>query len=173
MEDKVSIIIPAHNAEKYILGTIDSVLAQDYQNREIIICENGSEDSTREILGGLTNPEIKVLLLDDVKDAAGARNAGVEAAEGRYIAFIDADDLWVKDKLSKQIAFMKEHNAAFCFTGYEFADEEAKPLGKIVSVPETLSYEEALRNTTIFTSTVAFDMNVLDKKDIMMPHIKS
>ena len=173
MEDKVSIIIPAHNAEKYILGTIDSVLAQDYQNREIIICENGSEDSTREILGGLTNPEIKVLLLDDVKDAAGARNAGVEAAEGRYIAFIDADDLWVKDKLSKQIAFMKENNAAFCFTGYEFADEDAKPLGKIVSVPETLSYEEALRNTTIFTSTVAFDINVLDKKDIMMPHIKS
>ncbi|MBO6088990.1 MAG: glycosyltransferase, partial [Lachnospiraceae bacterium] len=92
---------------------------------------------------------------------------------GRYIAFLDADDLWQKDKLEKQIAFMKEKNAAFCFTGYEFADEDAKPLGKIVKVPETISYNEALRNTTIFTSTVAFDMSVLSKEQIEMPHIKS
>ena len=68
---------------------------------------------------------------------------------------------------------MKEKNASFSFTGYEFADENAAPLGKVVKVPEKISYNEALRNTTIFTSTVMFDMSKLDKDDVKMPHIKS
>ena len=173
MEDKVSVVIPVHNAEKFIKETVESVFSQTYDNIELILCENNSTDSTRDILKEMTDPRIKVLNLTDVNDAAGARNAGVKEADGRYIAFLDADDLWQKDKLEKQIAFMKEKNAAFCFTGYEFADEDAKPLGKIVKVPETISYNEALRNTTIFTSTVAFDMSVLSKEQIEMPHIKS
>ena len=68
---------------------------------------------------------------------------------------------------------MQKNDSAFCFTGYEFADEDANPLGKVVKVPETITYKEALRNTTIFTSTVCFDMNKLTKDEIMMPHIKS
>ena len=173
MEDKVSVVIPVHNAEKFIKDTVESVFSQTYDNVELILCENNSTDSTRNILAEMTDPRIKVLNLADVNDAAGARNAGVKEAVGRYIAFLDADDLWQKEKLKKQIAFMKEKNAAFCFTGYEFADEDAKPLGKIVKVPETISYNEALRNTTIFTSTVAFDMSLLTKEQIEMPHIKS
>ena len=173
MQDKVSVVIPVHNAEKFIKDTVDSVFGQTYENIEIILCENNSTDSTKEILGNMSDPRIKVLTLKDVNDAAGARNAGVKEADGRYIAFLDADDLWQKDKLEKQIAFMKEKNAAFCFTGYEFADEDAKPLGKIVKVPETISYNEALKNTTIFTSTVVFDMSALTKEQIEMPHIKS
>ena len=172
-EDKVSVVIPVHNAEKFIKDTVESVFAQGYDNIEIILCENNSTDSTREIIKEMSDPRIKVLNLTDVNDAAGARNAGVKEADGRYIAFLDADDLWQKDKLKKQISFMREKNAAFCFTGYEFADEDANPLGKIVKVPETISYNEALKNTTIFTSTVAFDMSVLTKEQIEMPHIKS
>lgn len=173
MEDKVSVVIPVHNAEKFIKDTVESVFAQGYDNIEIILCENNSTDSTKEIIKEMSDPRIKVLNLTDVKDAADARNAGVKEADGRYIAFLDADDLWQKDKLNKQIAFMKEKNAAFCFTGYEFADEDAKPLGKIVKVPETISYNKALSNTTIFTSTVAFDMSVLTKEQIKMPNIES
>ena len=172
-EDKVSVVIPVHNAEKFIKDTVESVFAQGYDNIEIILCENNSTDSTREIIKEMSDPRIKVLNLTDVNDAAGARNAGVKEADGRYIAFLDADDLWQKGKLKKQISFMREKNAAFCFTGYEFADEDANPLGKIVKVPETISYNEALKNTTIFTSTVAFDMSVLTKEQIEMPHIKS
>ncbi|MBR5896907.1 MAG: glycosyltransferase family 2 protein, partial [Lachnospiraceae bacterium] len=153
--------------------TVESVFAQEYGNIEIILCENNSTDSTREILKEMSDPRIKVLNLTDVSDAAGARNAGVKEADGRYIAFLDADDLWQKGKLKKQIAFMQEKNAAFCFTGYEFADEDARPLGKIVKVPETITYSEALKNTTIFTSTVVFDMSMLTKEQIEMPHIKS
>ena len=163
MEDKVSVVIPVHNAEKFISDTVESVLNQTYSDIEIILCENNSTDATREILSKMTDPRIKVLTLKEVRDAAGARNAGVDEAAGRYIAFLDADDLWQKDKLEKQLAFMKEKNASFSFTGYEFADENAAPLGKVVKVPEKISYNEALRNTTIFTSTGMFDMSKLDK----------
>ena len=173
MSDKVSVVIPVHNAEKYILKTIESVLNQTYENTEIILCENTSTDKTKEVLSSIDNPKIKVMLLEDVSDAAGARNAGIKEANGRFIAFLDADDLWVNDELSKQIEFMKEKDAAFSFTGYEFADADANPSGKIVRVPETLSYKEALKNTTIFTSTVIFDIEKLSKDEIYMPHIKS
>ena len=173
MEDKVSVVIPVHNAEKFIKDTVESVLSQEYDNIEIILCENKSTDSTLEILKEMSDPRIKVLNLTDVDNAADARNAGVKEADGRYIAFLDADDLWQKDKLKKQISFMREKNAEFCFTGYEFADENAKPLGKIVKVPATISYNEALKNTTIFTSTVAFDMSVLTKEQIKMLNVPS
>ena len=173
MEDLVSVIIPIHNAEKFISYTVDSVLNQTCADFEIILCENNSTDATREIIAAMSDPRIKVLNLKDVHDAAGARNAGVKEAAGRYIAFLDADDLWQKDKLEKQLAFMKAKNASFSFTGYEFADENATPLGTVVKVPEKITYNEALRNTTIFTSTVMFDMAVLDKDDVQMPHIKS
>ena len=163
MSEKVSVVIPVHNAENYILMTVESVLDQTYDNIEIILCENTSTDNTREILKGIDNPKVKVIFCDDVSDAAGARNRGVKEAEGRFLAYIDADDLWRKDKLQKQIDYMIKHDAAFCFTGYEFSDEDARPLGKVVKVPDTITYKEALRNTTIFTSTVCFDMSKLTK----------
>ena len=173
MEDKVSVVIPVHNAEKFISDTVDSVLKQTYENIEIILCENNSTDSTKEILSKNDNPKVRVLNLDDVSDAASARNKGVSEATGRYIAFLDADDLWDSKKIEKQIAFMNEKKASFSFTGYEFGNEEAKPLGKIVKVPESITYKEALKNTTIFTSTVMFDMSYLSKDEIEMPNIKS
>ena len=173
MSEKVSIVIPVHNAEKYIKATVESVLNQTYDNIEIILCENGSTDSTKDILATFDDPRIKVLNLTDVSDAAGARNAGVEVVDGRFLTFLDADDLWLPDKLSKQIEYMKKTDAPFCFTGYEFADENACVTGKIVKVPETITYKQALRNTTIFTSTVCFDMEKLTKEEVMMPHIKS
>lgn len=173
MREKVSVVIPVYNAEKFIEATVDSVLKQTYDNIEIILCENGSTDNTKDIIKTLSSEKVKVLYLDENMGAAEARNEGVKASTGEYVSYIDADDLWLPDKLEKQIAFMKEKNAAFCFTGYEFADEDAKPLGKIVRVPETLSYEKALRNTTIFTSTVCFDLRLLDKSQVMMPKVKS
>ena len=77
------------------------------------------------------------------------------------------------DKLEKELAFLKEKQAAFVFTGYEFADENGKGTGKIVRVPATITYKEALKNTTIFTSTVMFDMEQLSKEQLQMPQIKS
>ena len=105
--------------------------------------------------------------------AARARNRGVMEARGQYLTYLDADDLWEPQKLEHELAFLRERDAAFVFTGYEFADENGKGLGKIVRVPETIDYKEALKNTTIFTSTVMFDLSKLSKEELMMPVMKS
>ena len=107
------------------------------------------------------------------KGAAGARNTGIDEAAGRYIAFIDADDKWLPDKLMKQIQLMERTGAAFSFTGYEFADEHCVGMGRIARVPSGMDYRHALRNTTIFTSTVVLDMAKLEKQDIYFPYIAS
>ena len=173
MNEKVSIVVPVFNARECIADTIMSVLGQNHTDHELLLVDDGSTDDTVSIMETYASDNVLILKNTEKKGAAGARNTGIAAATGRYIAFIDADDMWEKDKLSKQIAFMKEKDAAFSFTGYEFADREGKGLGKIVRVPETITYKEALKNTTIFTSTVMFDMERLTKEDIMMPYIKS
>ncbi len=175
MNEKVSIVVPVYNAEKYIEQTVQSVLAQTYSEWELILAENGSTDQTAEKLKEIESRDerIRVLFLGDNVGAAKARNEGVKEATGRYLAFLDADDLWDSSKLEKEVRFMKEKGAAFVFTGYEFGDEDAKPTGKVVRVPETLTYKQALKNTTIFTSTVLFDTEVIPKEKLKMPQIKS
>ena len=114
-----------------------------------------------------------LFIQENNKGAALARNRGVQEAKGRYIAYLDADDLWRPQKLQKELQFMKEQEAAFVFTGYEFADEKGIGTGKIVNVPETITYCQALKNTTIFTSTVLFDTEKIPKELIKMPLVKS
>lgn len=173
MQEKVSIIVPVYNAENYIEQTIQSVLAQDYENWELLLAENGSTDRSVEKIKQFDDPRIRLIVMDGNVGAAKARNEGMRQATGTYVGYVDADDLWKKDKLTKQIAFMKEKGAAFSFTGYEFGDENAVGTGKIVRVPETLSYKQALSNTTIFTSTVLFDIRKIDKDKLYMPDVKS
>lgn len=177
MDNLVSIVVPVYNVEKCILETIASVTAQTHTEWELLLIEDGSKDRTVELiqqyLEETGEQRIRLICLPENVGAAGARNLGVEQAKGRYITYLDADDLWNPEKLAHQLAFVREKDCAFCFTGYEFADENGVGLGKIVSVPETLSYEEALGNTTIFTSTVMFDTRKLPKDQLQMPKIKS
>lgn len=173
MQEKVSIIVPVYNAANYIEQTIQSVLAQDYENWELILVENGSADDSVAKIQAFDDERIRLIIMDGNAGAANARNEGMRQATGTYVGYVDADDLWRPDKLSRQIAFMQEKNAAFAFTGYEFGDEDAHPTGKIVRVPETLSYRQALSNTTIFTSTVLFDTRLIEKDKLYMPNVKS
>ncbi len=177
MKDLVSIIIPVYNANKYIETTVRTVAGQSYENWELLLVDDGSTDGSSETIKRLEAEDdthrIKVLLPNEHGTAARARNYGLKYASGRYVAFLDADDLWEKDKLEKELSFMKEKNAGFVFTGYEFADANGVGLGKIVKVPETLNYKQALKNTTIFTSTVLLDTQIVDKELIFMPEIKS
>ncbi len=172
----VSVIVPVYNAGKWIEDTILSVKSQTYKDFELLLVDDGSVDDSAEIIKKLALSDERIILIDEGEKnqgAAHARNRGVEMAQGRYICYIDADDLWSPDKLEKQLAFMDENDAAFSFTGYEFADESGIGVQKIVRVPKTISYRQALKNTTIFTSTVMFDMDKLDKEDLMMPLVPS
>ena len=177
MDKMVSIVVPVYNAEKYIKETMDSVLAQTYRDWELLLVLNGCSDSTEEIVESYrlehADCNIRSIVENENKGAAQARNRGVNEASGRYIAYVDADDIWKPEKLEHLLRFMLEKDAAFVCSGYEFADENAKGTGKIVHVPATLSYREALKNTTIFTSTVMFDTDKLPKEKIQMPVIKS
>ncbi len=180
--DKISIIIPVYNAELFIKETIDCIRKQTYADWELLLVEDSSGDRTLEVMEAyagelqderihITRREVKVG--DEDFGAAKARNLGLKMAKGRYIAYLDADDLWVPEKLEKELKFLKEKQAGFVFTGYEFGDEEARGTGRIVHVPETLTYKQALANTTIFTSTVMLDTARIEKGLLEMPYIKS
>ncbi len=175
--DLVSIVVPVYNAEKFISSTIETVINQTYFNWELLLVDDISTDNSCKIIEEYVKkyPKLTIKLFKSKEKgyAAKSRNKGIEEAKGRYICFIDADDLWEKDKLEKQVKFMKDKNCAFSFTGYEFANEEGIPNGKKVYIPEKINYKQALKNTTIWTSTVMFDMQKLLKDDIYMPVVKS
>jgi teichuronic acid biosynthesis glycosyltransferase TuaG len=173
----VSIIVPVYNVEKFITETMDCVCRQTYENWELLLVEDGSKDNSKavieEYLKKSGESRIRLIRQPSNMGAAKARNRGLAEAKGRYIAYLDADDLWVPEKLEKELRFMREKDAAFAFTGYEFADENGKGTGRVVRVPATLSYQEALKNTTIFTTTVMFDTEKINKDLLEMPVIKS
>ncbi len=173
-EPLVSIIVPVYNAGLFLDSTIESVLAQTYTNWELILVNDQSTDGSKLVAEEyLKDKRIHWVDMKKNSGAATSRNAGIELAKGRYIAFLDADDLWDKNKLTKQIAFMQKNDCAFSFTGYEFATPSGIPNGKKVSVPKTITYKQALKNTTIFTSTVIFDAEKLQKESVKMPAVSS
>ncbi|MGB4386964.1 MAG: glycosyltransferase family 2 protein, partial [Caldicoprobacterales bacterium] len=125
MEGLVSIITPAYNCEKYIGETIESVLKQSYENWELIIVDDCSTDNTKSVVEEYIKRDkrIKYYSLDVNSGAAVARTKAMELASGEYIAFLDSDDLWMPNKLEKQISFMKANNYNFTCTSYEQVDE--------------------------------------------------
>lgn len=173
----VSIIVPVYNVQKYIVETIACVRAQTYSDWELLLVNDCSTDGTvqviEEYLEYVGDERIRLIHQPVNGGAARARNRGLEEAVGRYVAYLDSDDLWEPKKLERQIAFMQSKEIAFSFTGYEFADEYGKGLGKIVRVPTTLNYKQALKNTTIFTTTVMFDSEKIPKELLEMPEVKS
>lgn len=177
MSELVSIIVPVYNVEKVIKETMDSVLAQTYPHWELLLVEDSSKDNSAGVIMDYIaekgDNRIRLIRQSSNQGAARARNRGLKEARGRYISYLDADDLWMPEKMEKQLKFMERKDAAFSFTGYEFADENGVGLGKIVRVPETLSYKQALSNTTIFTTTVMFDTQKISKDMLEMPEIKS
>ncbi len=175
--EQVSIVTPVYRLENYISETLESVAAQTYKDWEWILVEDAGGDRSAELIRQFqtAHPELKIILICREKNegAAAARNLGVENSRGRYLAFLDGDDLWEPDKLERQMSFLRETGAAFSCTGYEFADEDGTGTGKVVHVPSKLGYRQALGNTTIFTSTVMFDTEKIPRDRIRMPQVKS
>ena len=173
-----SIIIPLYNKADYIAETLKSVLNQTYCDYEVIVVNDSSTDNSLEVASSFQDERIHIYTKEN-EGVSAARNYGIMHAKYDYIAFLDADDIWMPDKLSTQLEYIKEvqktsnPQAGFVFMGYEFADEKGSGLGKIVHVPRQIHYKEALKNTTIFTSTVMIDRKWIPDEDIYMPCIES
>lgn len=164
---KVSVIIPVYNTSLYLEEWINSVLNQTYKNLEIIIVNDHSTDNSLEIISKFKDKRIKIINLKKNHGVAYCRNKGVDKSSGDYICYIDSDDYWNLDKIEKQLFFIKDK--AFIYSSYSYLKN-----GKIhkAKVPEKINYKQALKNTTIFTSTVMFNMSFLNKDDIYMPDIR-
>ncbi|OFD36888.1 glycosyltransferase family 2 protein [Bacillus mycoides] len=154
----VSIITPVYNSEKYIGDTIKSVLSQTHENWEMYIADDCSQDSTAEVISQFKDERIKYFKLDENAGAAVARNKALEKANGSFIAFLDADDMWKPDKLQKQLEFMIKDNIGFSFTGYEILKEEEN---KVIKVPSQLNYSQFMKNTIIGTLTVMINIDIV------------
>lgn len=167
---KVSIIIPMHNSSKHIEECIGSVLNQTYFNIEIIVVDDNSVDNSVSIVETMDDDRIKIIKLDQNVGAAKARNTGINAATGDLICFLDSDDYWVFDKLEKQVKFIEQNKYAFIYSDYAYLKNGE--VQHIAHVPDSINYRQALKNTTIFTSTVMFNMELLSKQDIYMPNVQ-
>lgn len=129
----VSIITPLYNCSNYLEKTINSVLMQTHVDWELILVDDFSPDNSAEIAEQFSKKDshIRVICLSKNSGAAVARNTAIEAAQGRYLAFLDSDDQWLPHKLETQISFMHEHNVAFSYAAYEKLNE----LGEVVGLP--------------------------------------
>lgn len=140
MNHLVSIIMPSYNTEKFIKNSINSVINQTYQNWELIIVDDCSTDNTDNIVSQfLSDGRIKYLKNETNSGAAVSRNRALREANGKWIAFLDSDDLWMADKLEKQIKFMEENNYHFTYTNYEEIDEDSKPIGRLIMGPKKIT----------------------------------
>lgn len=173
MEGLVSIVVPVYNAGKYIEKTIRMVQEQTFTEWELILVDDCSTDDSADKIAPFLSDKIRLIKKEKNEGAAAARNTGLDHMRGRFLAFLDADDVWKKEKLEKELAFMKKKDCAFCFTAYEFGDGEGNGTGKVVTVPETLTWKQALPRTVIFTTTVLFDTEKIDRKLLRMPQVPS
>ena len=174
MGELVSIITPVYNCEKLIKETIKSVQKQTYENWEMILVDDCSTDKSEEIINDFAQNDnrIKYFKLKENSGAAIARNYALEKSNGRFIAYLDADDLWRENKLEVQIKFMLDNKLAFSCTDYEKIDENGNSLNKIVRIPRKVNYNLFLRNTIIQTVGVIVDSQITGKELLVMPNIR-
>lgn len=174
MEELVSIITPVYNCEKLIKKTIESVQRQTYKNWEMLLVDDCSNDKSEEIIKSIIKEDsrVKYFKLSENSGAAVARNHALEKSQGRFIAYLDADDLWKENKLEVQIKFMIENSYAFSCTDYEKIDEDGNSLNKVVKIPQKVNYNLFLRNTIIQTVGVMVDTKITGKELLVMPNIR-
>lgn len=163
MTPLVSIIMPCYNAERYIAQSIESVLAQTYQNWELLITDDCSTDKSVEIISKYSKNDdrISVMVPDEHQGIARTRNMSISRARGRFVAFLDNDDLWKPEKLEKQIKFMLEKEIGFSYTSYELVDQDGITKNKIIQTQGVVDYKKYLRNTIIGCGTVMIDRDIV------------
>lgn len=174
IDDLVSIIIPVYNSEDFLAETLDSVLRQTYRNWELLLVDDCSTDASAEIIRNYMKMDDRIhyIHLTANSGAAVARNTGLHASSGRYITYLDADDLWYPTKLERQLAFLQENNVSFSCCAYDKIEQDGTPLHKIVYMPSTMNYHQLLQNTIIQTVGVIVDTKYVDPALLEMPNVR-
>jgi teichuronic acid biosynthesis glycosyltransferase TuaG len=158
----VSIITPSWNVERLIGETIESVQAQTLGDWELLIADDCSTDNTAAVIESYAarDPRVKLIRQPRNGGPALARQAAIEQAQGRFLAFLDSDDLWLPAKLERQVAFAREHRAALSYTAFRRINENGSVTGRLIAVPASLSYDQLLKNTSIATLTALVDRDL-------------
>jgi len=170
-EGLVSVVTPAFNAADVIAEAVESVLLQGGVVLEHIIIDDGSTDNTAAVLKEIARewPHVKIIEQSNL-GAAAARNKGIKEASGRYIAFLDADDVWLAGKLEAQVAYMMEEKVLFSYGDYTEVDGVTGDGIVCYHLPEVLKYKDLLRGCPIGCLTAAYDQSALGK--IYMPNVR-
>lgn len=166
----ISIVMPSYNSEQTILHSIESVQAQTYLNWELLITDDCSSDQTVEIVRKCAEKDcrIKCIVNENNFGAGFSRNQSIARASGKYVAFLDADDIWLPSKLDEQLQFMENSGALFSYTGYQkFSDSG---MGGEIIPPETVTHDQLLYGCVIGCLTVMYNADVLGKQT--MPLIR-
>lgn len=152
----ISIIMPAYNCERYIEDAIRSVLEQKYQNWELIVIDDGSVDETKRIVERLSIHDQRIRFYINEKNlgVSKTRNRGISIASGDWIAFLDSDDIWDKNKLEKQMLYAKKMSADFLFTGSAYINEKGEYYQGTFNVPEKVDYRKLRTQNVISCSSV-------------------
>lgn len=160
-----SIIIPAYNAEKYIVETLESVSKQKFDDYEVIIIDDASKDRTVELINDYICDKKNFRLYKNSENmgVANSRNKGFKLAKGRYIALLDADDIWLPEKLGKQYDVLMETEADIVYTSYELIDERSESLNKVYATKESATYKSMLKENYIGCSTVVFRRQITNE----------
>lgn len=160
----VSIITPIYNGERFVAQTIESVLAQTYTDWEMIIINDGSKDNSEKIVRQYTEQDSRIKLYSQPNGgSAAARNNGIRRAKGRYIALLDADDLWEPDFLESQLALMRKHEALLVYSSYKRINEDGEECLSPFIVPERITYKDMLKTCTIACMTAIYDTSKYGK----------
>ena len=172
--DLVSIITPVYKCDKYIAEAIKSVQAQTYPNWELLLVDDCTPDSSPEIIREFAkdDPRIRYFRLQENSGAAVARNKALDEAKGRFITYLDADDVWLPEKIERQVAFMNENHIQFSCCDYEKIEADGTPLNKVIHMPKTITYDQLLRNTIIQIVGVIIDLDLVDRKLVVMPNVR-
>ena len=162
---KVSVIMPAYNAERFIAEAIGSVIAQTFCDWELIVIDDCSSDLTQTVAQQYAQKDARIRVIKNAENSgvSVSRMAGIQASRADWVAFLDSDDLWREDKLEKQFAFVQEHpDAQILFTASAFISEKGEPYSYVLQVPETVTYRQLLRGNVMSCSSV------LVKRDLML-----
>ena len=164
-KEKVSIIVPMYNAEKFIGKTIESVLSQTYENWEMLIMNDVSTDNSLAVVNEYVKKDDRIKVVNTEKNmgVVKGRNHLIDLANGKYIAFLDADDYWHSQKLEKQIQFMKEKNAGISCTEYTRVKENGEKINEVV-IKSEISYTDMLKNNYLGCLTVMYDVEEVGKR---------